>query len=80
MKGVFVAEDPGTWQKPAAPLSPQPQRGKHTKIASQPRFNCYGNIDLNYDLDAQTESELALVELYNRLGMSEHNLNADIVQ
>ena len=78
MKGVFVAEDPGTWQKPAAPLSPQPQQRKHTKIASQPRFNCYGNIDLNYDLDAQTESELGLVELYNRLGMSEHNLNADM--
>ena len=77
-KGVFVAEDPGTSQKPAAHLSPQPQREKHTKIASQPRFNCDVDIDLNYDLDAQTESELGLVELYNRLGMSEHDFNADI--
>ena len=33
---------------------------------------------MNYDLDAQAESELGLVELYNRLGMSEHDLNADI--
>ena len=33
---------------------------------------------MNYDLDAQTESELGLVELYNKLGMSEHDLNADI--
>ena len=77
-KGVFIAEDPGTSQNPAAYLSPQPQREKHTKTASQPRFNCYVDIDLNYGLDAQTESELGLVELYNKLGMSEHNLNADI--
>ena len=78
MKGVFIAEDPGTSQKPAAHPSPQPQQEKHTKIASQPRFNCDVDIYLNYDLDAQTESELGLVELYNRLGMSEHDLNADI--
>ena len=35
MKGVFIAEDPGTSQKPAAHLSPQPQQEKLTKIASQ---------------------------------------------
>ena len=78
MKGVFVADDPGTFQKPAVHLSPRPQRKKHTKIASQPRFNCDVDIDSNYDLDAQTESELGLVELYNRLGMSEHELIADM--
>ena len=39
-KGVFVAEGPGNSQKTAAHQSPQPQRQKHTKIASQPRLNC----------------------------------------
>ena len=29
-------------------------------------------------LEAQTESELGLVELYDRLGMLEHDLNADM--
>lgn len=65
-------------QKTAAHLSPQPQREKRTKIASQPRFICDVDIDWNYDLDAQTESEPGLMELYNRLGMSEHDLNDDI--
>ena len=77
-EGVFTAEDPGTSPIPAAHLSPPQQREKLTRIASQPCFNCYVDIDLNYNLDAQTESELGLVELYNRLGMSEHDLNADM--
>ena len=77
-KGLFVAEDPGTSQKIAAHLSPQAQREKHTKIASQSRFNCVVDTDLNYDLDAQIESELGLVELFNRLGMSEHDFNGEI--
>ena len=33
---------------------------------------------MNYDLDAQTESELILIKLYNRLGMPKHDLNVDI--
>ena len=56
--------------------------GKNTMISSrsQPRVisRCDVDIDSNYDLDAQTEFELGLMELYNRLGMSEHDLNFDI--
>ena len=77
-KGVFVAEDLGISRKTSAHLSPQPQREKCTKIASQTRFIGDADIYSNYDLDAKTESELGLIELYNRLGMSEHGLNFDI--
>ena len=47
-------------------------------VPSRPPYNCDVDIDWNYDLDAQTEFELGLMELYNRLGMSEHDVNVDI--
>lgn len=53
--------------------SPQPQQEKHTKRASQLRFNI--NIDLNYDLDVQD----SLMDMYNKLGMTaEHEMKDDI--
>ena len=47
-------------------------------VPSRPPYNCDVDIDWNYDLDAQTEFELGLMELYNRLEMSEDDLNVDI--
>ena len=49
-----------------------------THLSPRPCFICDVDIDWNYDLDAQTESESDLMKSYNRLGISEHDLNDEI--
>ena len=76
--GCFVVDEPVILQRTAMYLSPQPQREKHTKRASQPRSNCYVDIDWNYDCDALNVSEPGLIDMCNDLGLTEHEMKDDI--
>ena len=75
--GVFVAEEPDILQRTAVHQSLQPQWEKHTKRASQPRLNGNVDIDWNYDCDALNVSEPGLINMYNELGLTEHEMKDD---
>ena len=72
--GVFVMEE----QRTAVHLSPQLQREKHTKRASQLHLNCDVYIDWNSDWDTLDASEPGLIDMYNELGITEHEIKDDI--
>ena len=70
-------DEPGISPKPAALLSPQLQREKHTETAHL-GFNCEFDVDWNDNLDIQDVSGPGLLNMYSRLGMSEHEMKSDM--
>ena len=74
---VFVAAEPGISPKTVTHPSHQPQWEKCTENASQPCFDF--DIDWNCDPNVQEMTQLGLMDMYGKLGMTEHDMKDDMI-
>ena len=77
MKCVFIVGELGISPKTVTHPSSQLQREKCTKNASQPCFNV--DVDWNCDQNVQDMTQLGLMDMYGRLGMTEHDMEDDMI-